>query len=244
MRGAFRILAAPMKICANCQRKYSDSLEYCLADGTVLSPVDDPQATLRFEARPTNAGSSAKHRVPVLLFALAAIVLVGTIGVVALIVWYSGRINKTGVDPNRLNNTSAGTSDSANNNPRSTMEQEITKLERIHSELGVSMVQSDVAAIDRLLADDYRYTNDLRWSLNKQQTLTYYRTRKVRYDYVTTPDPKIEMSKDLSRALVSGRAQTGGWLGKKRFDNSYFYRNSYEKRQDRWQLVSAEAKYH
>ena len=106
------------------------------------------------------------------------------------------------------------------------------------------MVQSDVAAIDRLLAADYRYTNDLGWSFNKEQTLTAYRTGQVRYDYVSTPDPKIEMSKDLTRAMVSGRAQTRGRLGRTRFDNSYFYRNNYEKRQDRWQLVSAEAKYH
>jgi hypothetical protein len=65
------------------------------------------------------------------------------------------------------------------------------------------MVQSDVAAIDRLLADDYRYTNDLGWSFNKEQTLTAYRTGQVRYDSVTTPDPKVEMNKDLTRAVVT-----------------------------------------
>ena len=105
------------------------------------------------------------------------------------------------------------------------------------------MVQSDVAAIDRLLADDYRYTNDLGWSFNKQQTLTAYRTGQVRYDSVIAPDPKVEMNKDLTRAVVSGRAYTIGRLGKTRFNNSYLYQNIYEKRQDRWQLVRAEARY-
>lgn len=233
-----------MKICANCQRKYSDSLEYCLADGTVLSPMADPQATLRIEAHPTHPGTPPKHRGPVLVFALAAIVLVGSVGVIAFIVLYSGWTNKAAVDPNRSNKTSASSANTANSDPRSAMEQEIEKLQQIHSQLGISMVQSDVAALDRLLSDDYRYQNDIGWSLNKEQTLAFYRTKRVRYAYVTTPDPKVEMSKDLASASVTGRAQTGGWLGRTRFDNSYLYRNNYEKRGDHWQLVSAEAKYH
>jgi len=231
-----------MKICANCQRKYSDSLEYCLADGTVLAPMDDPHATLRFEARPTHAGASAKHRVPVFPFVLAAMVLVGIAGAVAFIVLYLGWTNKAGVDPNRSSNTSV-TTDAANKDAGSAMEQEIRKLQQIHSALRVSMVQSDVAAIDRLLADDYRYTNDLGWSFNKEQTLTAYRTGQVRYDSVTAPDPKVEMNKDLTRAVVSGRAYTIGRMGKTRFNNSYLYQNTYEQRQDRWQLVRAEARY-
>jgi hypothetical protein len=236
--------AASMKICANCQRKYSDSLEYCLADGTVLSPMDDPHATLRFESRPTQANAPAKRGVPMLVFALAAIVLAATIGLVAFVVLYLGSTNKAAVDSNRSNTTSASSTNAANSDPRSAMEQEIEKLQQIHSQLGVSMVQSDLAALDRVLADDYRYQNDIGWSLNKEQTLAFYRTKRVRYAYVTTPDPKVEMSKDLTSASVTGRAQTGGWLGRTRFDNSYLYRNKYEKRGDHWQLVSAEAKYH
>ena len=232
-----------MKICANCQRKYSDSLEYCLADGTVLAPMDDPNATLRFEARPTHANASAKYRVRVFPFVLAAVVLVGIAGAVAFIVLYLGWTNKAPIAPNRSNNASVSTNGAANNDPGSAMEQEIRKIQQIHSELGVSMVQSDVAAIDRLLADDYRYTNDLGWSFNKEQTLTAYRTGQVRYDSVTAPDPKVEMNKDLTRAVVSGRAYTIGRLGKTRFNNSYLYQNIYEQRQDRWQLVRAEARY-
>ena len=246
--GVFRISAAPMKICANCQRKYSDSLEYCLADGTVLSPMDDPQATLRIEARPTHPGAAAKRGVPAWLVALAVILLLGIAGAAGSVVLFLGRSEKSAaVDRNRSNNTSDNTSvstaDSANNDPRSAMEKEIKKLEQINSELSVSMVQSDVAAIDRLLADDYSYSNDLGWSFNKQQTLTAYRTGQVRYDSVTAPDPKVEMNKDLATAVVSGRAYTRGRLVRMRFNNSYLYQNNYEKRQDRWQLVRVWAKY-
>lgn len=237
-----------MKVCANCQRKYSDSLEYCLADGTVLSPMDDPQATLRIEARPTHPGAPAKRGIPVILFALAAIVLAGTVGVIAFIVLYSRWTNKAAVDPNRSNNTPVSTTSApANNPPSSTKEEEAKKLEQVHSEIGFLMVRSAVAAMDRLLADDYRYTNDLRLptsSLTKEQTLTLFRTGKVRYAYVTTPSPTIEVSNDLKSGFVSGQATVGGWYRGTRFDNSYSYTNLYEKRQDRWQLVRAEAKYH
>lgn len=72
-----------MKICATCQRKYADSLQYCLEDGTVLSPLNDPQATLRFEAQPTQ--SPAEHsiaeeksqRTIVIVVAVVAALLIG-----------------------------------------------------------------------------------------------------------------------------------------------------------------------
>lgn len=211
----------------------------------MLAPMDDPQATLRFEARPTHASAPSKHGVQVLPFVLAAMVLVGIAGAAAFVL-YLGRTNKAAVDPGRSNDPSASTTNAGtgpDDRSGSAMEQEIRKLQQIHSALAVSMVQSDVAAIDRLLADDYRYTNDLGWSFNKQQTLTAYRTGQVRYDSVTAPDPIVEMNKDLTRAVVSGRAYTIGRLGKTRFNNSYLYQNIYEKRQDRWQLVRAEARY-
>ena len=67
---------------------------------------------------------------------------------------------------------------------------------------------------------------------------------RIRYESVTAPDPKVEMNRDLNRAVVSGRAYTRGWFVKTRFNNSYLYQNNYEKRQDRWQLVKALALYH
>jgi len=231
-----------MKICPNCQRKYSYSLEYCLADGTVLSPMEDPNATLRLDARSTHASAPAKRPLPILPLAVGAIVLAGLAGIVAFVVLYLGWTKSAG-DSNRSNNPSVSNTSSAANDPASAMEQEIKKLAQINSDLCVSMVQSDVAAIDRLLADDYRYTNDLGWSFNKEQTLTAYRTGQVRYNSVTAPDPKVEMNRDLTRAVVNGRAYTSGRLGGTPFNNSYLYKNNYEKRQDRWQLVKVEATY-
>jgi uncharacterized protein DUF4440 len=233
-----------MKICATCHQKYADSLQYCLADGTVLSPLPDPDATLRIDARPTQqSGTPAKRSVSVGV--VAGLVLVAIIGIVAFILLYSGWSNKAAIDPNRPNNLAVSTSDAANSDPGSAIEQEIKKLKQINSDLCISMVQSDVAAIDRLLAFDYLYSSDLgrNWSFNKEQTLTAYRTGQVRYSSVTAPDPKVEMNQDLTRAVVSGRAYASGRLGGAPFNNSYLYQNIYEKRQNDWRLVRVVATY-
>jgi hypothetical protein len=234
-----------MKICPTCQQKYADSLQYCLGDGTVLSALPDPDATLRIDARPTQSGTPAKKSVSVGVVTVAGLTLVGVVGIVAFILLYFDWSNKAAVDPNRSNTPPVTTTDAANSDPGSAMAQEIKKLQQINSDLCVSMVQSDVAAIDRLLADDYSYSNDLRINspLNKEQTLTLYRTGQIRYNSVTAPDPKVEMNQDLTRAVVSGRADTSGRLGGTPFNNSYLYKNIYEKRQDRWQLVSVLATY-
>jgi uncharacterized protein DUF4440 len=232
-----------MKVCPNCERKYSDSLEYCLADGTVLNLLDDPNATLRIEARPTQTGAAAKRGFPFWVFALAAILGVGVVGVAGSVVLFLAR-DKPAVDLVQSDNTS-NNQGPADEDPRSAMEKEIKNLEQVNSDLCVSMVQSDVAALDRVLADDYSYSNDAgpAWRLNKEQTLTAYRMGRIRYESVTAPDPKVEVNKDLNKAVVSGRAYTVGRLGTTRFNNSYLYQNNYEKRQDRWQLVKAQAWY-
>ncbi|MEK6334988.1 MAG: nuclear transport factor 2 family protein [Acidobacteriota bacterium] len=235
-----------MKICPNCQRKYSDSLEYCLADGTVLSQMEDPNATLRIEAHPTQSSSPANRSLPVWVFVLAGVFVIGIVGVAGITVFYFGT-GDAALTPARSNNSTSSNSAGVDvTDPRSGMERETETIKQINSGLCVAMVQSDVAAINQVLADDYTYSNDLgpNWRLNKEQTLTAYRMGRIRYESVTAPDPKIEMNKDLNRAVASGRAYTRGWLVKQPFNNSYLYQNNYEKRQDRWQLVKSQAWYH
>src|ERR1700682_943414 len=100
-----------MKICDTCQRQYADSLQYCLEDGTVLSLMKDPQATLRLEARPTHAGVPAERRIAWGVFALAGLALFGLVCAVTVgIIFFkwSGRssndVNRPGDPPGRTAN--------------------------------------------------------------------------------------------------------------------------------------------
>jgi hypothetical protein len=229
-----------MKICDSCQRQYADSLQYCLEDGTVLRPVTDPQATLRIETRPTHAGVRTDRRVAWGAFAVAAIVFIGLVGVVTLGIilfkWSGGtsnNVNRSDDPPGRTAKDSEPGS-----NPGGTKADAESELDQINSDVGLALVHSDVAKLDRLLADDYRYVGDAGLTLTKQDILTLYNTGNLNYEYLTTNDPKIDVSSDLTKGTVSGHARSKGHLRHVPFTDSYFYRNSFEKRQGRWQLVN------
>ena len=234
-----------MKICDTCQRRYADSLQYCLEDGTVLTQLDDPQAALRFEARPTHSTAAAKRSF-VGLFALAGIALVAIVGVVAFIALYLSWSNKAAGDSNRPNNSALSTTNTsqASNSPGPAKDEVAKKLEQVDADVGLASLQSDLAALDRLLADDYRYMNNRGLSLTKQQTLNAYRRGNVHIEYLTTSDRKTEVSSDLRRGVVNGRSSSKVWYYGRLFtDNDYSYSNSYEMRQDRWQLVNCQVWY-
>src|SRR5262245_28281463 len=99
-----------MKICPTCQQKYSDSLEYCMQDGTVLTALPDPNATLKFEARPTQSTSRvSKQGFTFGAIAVASVALIAVVIFAGAIFMYLGRnrdaaaSNRSG-DPSLANN--------------------------------------------------------------------------------------------------------------------------------------------
>ena len=103
------------------------------------------------------------------------------------------------------------------------------------------MIQGDPDTLARLLADDYRYVSDVGLTLNKLEVLALIRTGNLSYEYLNTTDPKIEVTSELNKAVLTAQAQSKGQMRRQSFTDSYFYRNSYEKRDGRWQLVSGTA---
>lgn len=232
-----------MKICDTCQRQYADSLQYCLEDGTVLTLQHDPQATLRLEARPTQSGARIEPRIAWGAFAIAAIALIGLVGVVTvgiiLFKWSGKDSNGTnGSGDPSVRTTNLGQPGS---NPDATRADAERELDQINNDVGVALVHGDIANLDRLLADDYRYVGFAGISFTKQDILTLSSTGNLSYVYLTTTDPKIEVSDDLTKGVVKGHARSRGQLRRVPFNESYFYRNTYEKRQGRWQLVHGES---
>jgi len=171
--------------------KVSDSLEYCLADGTVLAPMDDPQATLRFEARPNtrapiNTVSSASLR-------SGSDVLWNS--------WrrrlclYLGRTNKAAVDPGRSTILPlvqlSGTVPTTDLAPRWRGDQET---QQIHSALAVQWFRA-TSQHRSPVADDYHI--QMTWAGRSiAADADSLCTGQVRYDSVTAPIPIVEMNKD------------------------------------------------
>src|SRR6476646_4972308 len=146
-----------MKICPTCKRRYSDSLQFCLEDGTVLEPLReseptlvDPQATLRLTPRETNPPSAPARRGNMLiLFGVGGVVAVAVVAVIAVIlIWQLG--SKTGSSPG--SNT--------NQNPHAPSAVEMRSTAEIitdtNNQVGIALLNGDADALSRILADDYR----------------------------------------------------------------------------------------
>jgi len=231
-----------MKVCHTCNRQYADSLKFCLEDGTVLTTVPDagatlidPPATLRMTPRQTDAGALAPRRNTTLLFvAVGAIALVLVIGVVAVLIMFS--LNSQTASPAP---SSARSTPSPNLPPPLNSTTISKEVEGVNNEVGSALVNGDPDALTRLLADDYRYVSDVGLTLNKLEVLMLIRTGNLRYEYLNTSNPKVEVNAEMTKADVTAQARSKGQLRRQPFTDSNFYRNSFEKRDGRWQLVSA-----
>ncbi len=232
-----------MKICDTCKRQYADSLQYCLEDGTVLRPFHDEQATLKFEARPTQTNVRTDRGVAWGLFAIAGVALAGVICVVALVIFLkwpgaANDTNRVGDFPGQTTTTAQPGSNPGASNPGTSRADAERELNQLNNDVGQALLNKDVAKLDQLLADDYRYVGDRGISVSKPDMLTLFNTGNLSYQYLTTTDGKIEVTSDLTKGTITGHANSRGQLRHVPWVDSYFYRNSFEKRQARWQLVN------
>jgi Domain of unknown function (DUF4440) len=234
-----------MKICSTCQQKYSDSLEYCLQDGTVLSALPDPNATLRLGSRPTQSETSqTKSPLAIIIAAVAGVFLLAVLVVVVAIVVYMKSANQPVTTANPSTSPAVNTGNDRNwTNGQPTKEEMSKQIEQINDEIGSALVQIDLDTLDRLLADDYVYENDLGTRLTKQQILTMFRTGSLRYDYVTSTNSRVVVDNTLTKGVLTSQAQSKGRLQGQPFNDKYTYTNTYEKRGSGWQLVSGRAWY-
>ena len=228
-----------MKLCPTCKRRYADSLKFCLEDGTVLETTReaeptlvDSQATLRLSARETNPPSSpAKGSNALIFLGVGAVVMVVVIAVVAVIVVLQfGSTTR----PSSTSNTNQNSSASRVIETRSTAE----IITETNNQVGAALLNSDTDALSRLLADDYRYVSDAGLTLNKAEVLLLMRTGNLSYESLKSSNEKVEVNSDSSRAELTATAQSKGQLRHQAFNDTNFYRNTYEKRGGRWQLVS------
>jgi hypothetical protein len=229
-----------MKVCSICHRQYADSLKFCLDDGTVLSkapepPVTlvDPNATLHLRPRETDSGAAPKRRSPFIWLALAGVGLILAVGAAVVIALIRYETAST-TSPSE---TRSGPTPGATPAEQSTANIE-NEIARVNDEVVSALLHSDPDALNRLLADEYRYVSDVGLTLNKVEVLALVRTGNLGYERLTIMDSKIEVNKDMNKGELTGRSQSKGQLRRQPFTDLAFYRNAFEKRDGRWQLVS------
>lgn len=218
-----------------------------MQDGTVLSALPDPNATLRLDSRPTQSETQQQKKGPltIIIVAVAGGLLLAILVVVAAVVIYVMSPNRTDSAANPSTTPSVNTTDNRARSDAGLTKEEISKkIEQINDEIGSALVQSDLETIDRLLADDYRYEDDFNLKLTKQQILDLLRTGNLHYDYVTSTNSKVDVDNSLTRGVLNAQARNKGQLQRQPFNNRYYtYTNTYEKRSSGWQLVTGRAWY-
>lgn len=97
-------------------------------------------------------------------------------------------------------------------------------------------VERDVAALDRVLADDFKM---FRGTVTKEQRLAWLSLPFVRVTGIETDDVQVVV--DGGRAIVTGTAKLSGRVRRRDFSTPrYGYTRHLEKRGGRWQIVSIE----
>jgi len=228
-----------MRICPTCKRRYADSLQFCLEDGTVLEPLHeseptlvDPQATLRLSPRETNPpGSPAKRGNMLILIGVGGVMVVGVVTVIAVIAVSQFGSRARDSSASNKNQTSAAS-------PAIEMRSTTEVIIDTNNQVGIALLNGDAEALSRLLADDYRYVTDAGLTLNKAEVLLLMRTGNLSYESLKSTNEKVDVNSDSTRADLTASAQSKGQLRHQTFNDTNFYRNTYEKRNGRWQLIS------
>jgi hypothetical protein len=215
-----------------------------MQDGTVLSALPDPNATVRLDNRPTNSETAQKKgSLTFIIIAIVSVLLLAVIVAVGAVVVYVMSPNRTGTAANPSATPSVGLTRNQSTDAQPTKDEVSRTIEQMNGEIGTALVHSDAETLDRLLAEDYHYENDLGLRLTKQQLLSLIRTGNLHYDFATSTNSKVDVDNNLTRVMFTAQAQIKGQLQGRPFNDRYTYTNTYEKRSNGWQLVLERAWY-
>jgi ketosteroid isomerase-like protein len=118
--------------------------------------------------------------------------------------------------------------------------QTMTKAEmevlKINKEYDAAVVKNDVKALERILADDYVYTDTDGSMYNKMQDIELAKSGDLKFEYGMSDDVKVRVYGET--AIVTGRWMSKGSYKGKTYEDKERYTSFYVKRAGRWQLVS------
>jgi ketosteroid isomerase-like protein len=114
-------------------------------------------------------------------------------------------------------------------------EQQILEL---HEAGDKALMSADIAALARILADDYVQYNEAGKAFTKQDVLNNFRTGAIRYPSIVSTGRKIRVFGDT--AVVHGSESDEVEADGKKFNVRYVYLDVLRKRAGEWRLVASQ----
>lgn len=113
------------------------------------------------------------------------------------------------------------------------------EIEALESQWRDALLQNDVAALGRLLADDYLGINPNGTLETKADVLAARRTGQVRISALDPENVKIHVYGET--AVVTSRVDVRGQSSGRDISGFYHYTRVYSRREGQWKIVSFEA---
>jgi ketosteroid isomerase-like protein len=113
-----------------------------------------------------------------------------------------------------------------------------TKIQQCEERLKAAMLQSDVSALDELLAADLLFTNHLGQLMSKQDDLNAHRCGMLKIDNIEISEQRLKMLDNV--AVVSVRARIrGSFAGESSESDFRFTRIWHKTSNGNWQVTAA-----
>jgi len=108
---------------------------------------------------------------------------------------------------------------------------------QLEKELLEAALKGDVAAMQKMLADDYVAISAATGGVaTKEDSIKNYQTARLRYESLTPSETKVHVYNSTT-ALVTAKIDVKGKLGDQDLGGSYRYSRLYIKRAGKWQIV-------
>jgi ketosteroid isomerase-like protein len=111
------------------------------------------------------------------------------------------------------------------------------KLIHLKHEIGRAYMKRDVAALERLYADDYTVTDDQGETTNKTDEIERLQTGGVIYESTSYEDVKVRVYGNV--AIVAGRGTVKGRNSSGPFHTQYYSTNMFVREKGEWRAVAA-----
>ncbi len=109
-------------------------------------------------------------------------------------------------------------------------------IENLEEKLRYTMLTSDVAVLDELIADDLVWTMHTGKVVNKQFDLEAHRSGMFRFTSLDISDRQIHNYGDC--VVVTLKAELAGTYNSQAFSETYRFTRVWVQRQNRWQVVA------